>query len=95
MAAWLASSGYCGRTALRGATGDDGAAQAHVTRALVAVLTCLAAQIKTLAAHIAEQLARHADAHIFTSLPRAGTVRAARLLAEMATAAIASPTPPR
>jgi len=32
---------------------------------------------------IAEQLALHADAHIFTSLPRSGTVRAARLLAEI------------
>ena len=52
LAAWLASVGYSGRTdpavlharltaAPRGATGDDGAAQAHVTRALLAVLTTL------------------------------------------------------
>lgn len=94
MAAWLKSAGYSGRTspavlcqrltdAARGATGDDGAARAHVTRALVAVLVTLTAQIKALAAQITEQLALHADAHIFTSLPRAGTVRAARLLAEI------------
>ncbi|MGH3305138.1 MAG: transposase, partial [Streptosporangiaceae bacterium] len=94
MAAWLNSAGYSGRTspavlhqrlaaAARGATGDDGAARAHVTRALVAVLVTLAAQIKALAAQIARQLAQHADAHIFTSLPRSGTVRAARLLAEI------------
>lgn len=94
MGAWLRSAGYSGRTnpavlarrltaAPRGATGDDGAARAHVTRALVAVLITLAAQIKALAAQIAEQLALHADAHVFTSLPRSGTVRAARLLAEI------------
>lgn len=35
------------------------------------------------AAQIAEQLALHADAHVFCSLPRSGTVRAARLLAEI------------
>ena len=43
----------------------------------------LAAQIKTLETQIAGQLAAHPDAHIFTSLPRAGTLRAARLLAEI------------
>jgi transposase len=32
---------------------------------------------------IAEQLHSHADAHVFTGLPRAGTVRAARPLAEI------------
>jgi transposase len=94
MAAWLKGTGYCGRTspavlhqrlaaAPRGATGDDGTARAHVTRALLAVLVILVAQIKALAAQIAEQLALHADAHVFTSLPRSGTVRAARLLAEI------------
>ena len=36
-----------------------------------------------LSEQIGEQLARHADAHIFTSLPRYGTVSAARLLAEI------------
>jgi transposase len=93
-AAWLKSVGYSGRTspevlhgritaAPRGATGDDGTARTHVTRALVTVLVALVEQIKALAAQIAEQLDLHADAHVFTSLPRAGTVRAARLLAEI------------
>jgi transposase len=104
LAAWLASSGYCGRTdpavlharlaaAPRGATGDDGAAQAHVTHALLAVLTTLAEQIKALPEQIGEQLALHADAHVFTSLPRSGTVRAARLLAEIGDCRARFPTP--
>jgi transposase len=94
LTAWLTSVGYCGRkdhalllahlrTAPRGATGDDGAARAHITRAMLTVLTSLVEQIKTLAAQITEQLHLHTDAHIFTSLPRSGTVRAARLLAEI------------
>lgn len=104
LAAWLASAGYCGRVdpavlygrltgAPRGATGDDGAANAHVTRALVAALTSVAVQIKALDSQIAEQLALHADAHIFTSLPRSGTVRAARLLAEVGDCRARFPTP--
>jgi transposase len=94
MAAWLKAARYSGRkdpaelhgrltAAPRGATGDDGSARAHVTRALLAVLASLTTQIRALEAQITEQLALHADAHIFTSLPRSGTVRAARLLAEI------------
>ena len=94
LAAWLASVGYCGRkdpadlharlqAAPRGPVGPDGAARAHVTRALLAVLDGLVDQIGTLEALITEQLALHTDAHIFRSLPRSGTVRAARLLAEI------------
>lgn len=94
LAAWLSSVGYCGRkdptdlfahlqTAPRGPVGPDGAARAHVTRAMLNVLNELVEQIATLEAQIAEQLALHADAHIFQSLPRGGTVRAARLLAEI------------
>jgi len=49
---------------------------------LTATLTALSAQIKALQAQISGQLAARPDAHIFTSLPRPGTVRAARLLAE-------------
>ena len=92
----LATSGvsYSGRTdpavlharltaAPRGAVGDDGSAHAHITRALVAALRSLVEQIKVLTEQIGTQLAGHADAHIFTSLPRSGTVRAARLLAEI------------
>ncbi|HYB14356.1 MAG TPA: IS110 family transposase, partial [Streptosporangiaceae bacterium] len=66
-----------------GATGADGAALAPVTGALVATLATLSAQVQALEAEIAAQLTAHPDAHIFTSLPRAGTVRAARLLAEI------------
>lgn len=94
LAAWLSSVGYCGRkdpadlythlqAAPRGPLGPDGAARAHVTRAMLNVLNELVEQIVTLEAQIAEQLALHADAHIFQSLPRGGTVRAARLLAEI------------
>jgi transposase len=94
LAAWLSSVGYCGRkdpadlfahlqTAPRGPVGPDGAARAHVTHAMLNVLNELVEQIATLEAQIAEQLALHADAHIFQSLPRSGTVRAARLLAEI------------
>jgi transposase len=101
LAAWLASVGYSGRTdasvlygrltsAPRGSAGADGTA---TTRALVAVLSSLLAQIKALDADIAEQLARHADAHIFTSLPRSGTVRAARLLSEIGDCRARFPTP--
>ena len=77
----------------RGATGDHGTAEAHITRALLAVLTTLVDQIKACPTQIAEQLTLHADAHIFTSLPRAGTVRAARLLAEIGDCRSRFPTP--
>jgi transposase len=77
----------------RGATGDDGAAQAHVTAALHAVLTTFAEQIKALSEQISEQLALRADAHIFTLPPRSGTVRAARLLAEIGDCRARFPTP--
>jgi transposase len=71
------------RAAPAGATGADGAARAVVTSALTATLTTLAAQVRTLEADIAAQLAAHPDARIFTSLPRTRTLRAARLLAEI------------
>jgi transposase len=104
MAAWLASVGYCGRVAPatlharlaaapRGATGAEAAAQVHVTRAFLAALGTVVQQIKLLSEQIDEQLALHADAHIFTSLPRAGTVRAARLLAEIGDCRARFPTP--
>jgi hypothetical protein len=73
LAAWLKSQGYCGRKdpailhqRLTGAPtappGDDGTASAHITRALLAVLTSLVTPIRALDAHMAEQLALHADA---------------------------------
>jgi transposase len=57
------------------------------------VLTTLAEQTKTLTAQIAAQLTNHTDSHIFTSLPRTGTVRAARLLAEIGDGRARFPTP--
>jgi len=104
LADWLAKAGYSGRTspeqlharlvgAPRGITGDDATTQAHITAALLAVLTTLVEQIKTLSTQISHQLDTHADQHIFTSLPKAGRVRAARLLAEIGDCRAKFPTP--
>jgi transposase len=101
LTAWLASVGYSGRTdpsvlhrrltsAPHGTAGTDGAA---TTAAFVAVLSSLVTQIKALDTDIAEQLARHADAQIFTALPRSGTVRAARLLSEIGDCRARFPAP--
>jgi transposase len=101
---WLSQAGYSGRTdpavlyarlaaAPPGATGTDGQANAAITASFVATLTSLTEQIKTLTTHITAQLAAHTDAHIFTSLPRAGQVRAARLLAEIGDCRAKFPTP--
>ena len=104
MGAWLATVGYRGRTDAavlharlttgpRGTTGTQGAAHGGITRALVATLSTLGEQIGLLAIQIGEHLADHADGHIFTSLPRSGTVRAARLLAEIGDCRGKFPTP--
>lgn len=104
LATWLASVGYTGRSdpavlharlaaAARGATGDHGTAHTHITHALIATLRTLIEQIRILSDQIADQLATHADAHIFTSLPRSGTVRAAKLLAEIGDSRGRFPTP--
>ncbi len=101
---WLAKTGYSGRTspavlhtrltaAPRGLTGPEADNEAGITRALLAVLATLVEQIKTLSAQISAQLDTHADQHIFTSLPRAGRVRAARLLAEIGDCRAKFPTP--
>jgi transposase len=66
--------------AMPGVAGS-GPAHATVTAVLAAAVAGLAGRIKDLEAGIAAQLAAHPDAHIFTSLPRAATLRAARLLA--------------
>jgi transposase len=103
LGAWLKSVSYSGGTdpevlharllaAPRGQAGPHAAALAEVTAALVAVLRALSAQIKALAASIAAQLAAHPDAEIFQSLPRSGTIRAARLLAEIGDARGRFPT---
>ncbi|MBV9059817.1 MAG: IS110 family transposase [Pseudonocardiales bacterium] len=65
-----------------GLAGADGA-HAAITAELAAAVAGLAARIKALDTQITAQLAAHPDAHVFTSLPRAGTLRAARLLAEI------------
>jgi transposase len=94
LAAWLAAVGYCGRQtpeqlmahlrdAPAGLSGPAGAACATVTEQLVATLSDLRARIDALDEAIAETLALHHDAAVFTSLPRAGTNRAALLLAEI------------
>ena len=104
LANWLRSIGYNHLAnldrlwdhlhgATRGTRGPEAAARAQITLSLVAALTSLRTQIKTLEDQIADQLARHPDAAIFTSLPRAGTVRAARLLAEIGDARGRFPTP--
>ncbi len=101
---WLAKQGYSGRTdpaelhqrlvaAPRGATGTHATTQAHITSALVALLRTLIEQIKALETQIDHQLDAHADAHIFTSLPRSGRLRAARLLAEIGDCRARFPTP--
>ena len=103
LGAWLAANGYCGRTpttvllerlqtAPDGLTGDPGAAAAHTTLAYVATLHAVRDQITTLETQIREQLALHPDAAIFQSLPRSGTIRAAKLLVEIGDARGRFPT---
>jgi transposase len=93
LGAWLKANGYSGRKnpgeiyrRLREAPEgllDDGGATGAVALALVEVLKSVRAQIDELTARIAEQLDTHPDGKIFTSLPRAGVVRSATLLAEI------------
>ncbi|HET8562213.1 MAG TPA: IS110 family transposase [Marmoricola sp.] len=103
LGAWLAKIGYSGKVAPeilhqrllaapRGTTDPDAEAHATTTLAFVAVLRTLNTQIAALADSIAEQLEIHPDAHIVKSLPRAGTLRAARLLAEIGDARGRFPT---
>jgi transposase len=92
IAAWLAGFPRRGQAAPPGVlaarlaaaapgTGHD-PAQAAVTRVLAGTVAGLAGRIRELEDSIAAQLAAHPDGHVFLSLPRAGTLRAARLLAE-------------
>jgi transposase len=92
IAAWLATIPARGNTAPAGVlaarlaaappgTGHD-TAQAALTTELAGAVSDLASRIRALDGQITAQLAAHPDAHVFTSLPRAGTLRAARLLAE-------------
>jgi transposase len=104
MAAWLAGEGYCGRTpatvfidrlrtAPAGLTGAEAAARRHVTLALLAGIDAIENQAAALGRRIKEALASHPDAPVFTSLPRAGQVRAAALLAEIGDARGRYPDP--
>ncbi|WP_018585920.1 IS110 family transposase [Salinispora arenicola] len=104
LADWLAKQGYSGKVdpailhqhildAPRGATGAHGTSQTPITAGYVALLRTLLAQIRQLGTQIDAQLGAHADAHIFTSLPRSGRIRAARLLAEIGDCRAKFPTP--
>lgn len=95
LAHWLKANGYCGKHTpahlmahLAGAvTGrvEGAAAQAseQIVLSLAALLTDLRARTSELETRIREALLAHPDGPIFTSLPRAGTIRAATLLAEI------------
>jgi transposase len=101
---WLAKQGYSGKVdpavlhqrilaAPRGAAGIHGTTQAPITASYVALLRTLVDQIRVLEQQIDRQLTAHADEHIFTSLPRSGRVRAARLLGEIGDCRARFPTP--
>jgi transposase len=94
MTTWLSAEGYCGRTpahvfidrlrsAPAGLTGAEATARRHVTLALLTSVDAIEAQVAELTRRIKAALGQHPDAPIFTSLPRAGQLRAAALLAEM------------
>jgi transposase len=104
LAAWLRANGYCGRkqpaelharllSAPHGLQGDDGDARGAITLAYVTVLKSLRAQIDELTTRLEELLDAHPDAHIFRSLPRCATIRAATLLAEIGDCRARFPTP--
>ena len=63
-----------------------------MTLTLVATIAQLNDDIAELERQIGAALADHVDAHIFTSLPKGGTVRAATLLAEIGDARGRFPT---
>lgn len=103
MAAWLKANSYCGRRTAdqlcahlsaspRGLDGVEAEARATITLALVDAIDQLNAKITGLEREIREALELHPDAHIFTSLPKGGMVRAATLLAEIGDARGRFPT---
>ena len=88
MAGWLESVGYNGGIAAAvlhgrlvaaapGLRGIEGEARGQITLGLVAAVESLNAQIAALEVRIDELFSTHPDQHIFSSLPRSGTVRAA------------------
>jgi transposase len=94
LANWLRPVGYTGgisaevlhgrlTAAAPGLTGPEGEARGQITLALAAMIGALNAQITVLDAEIGRVFAAHPGQHIFSSLPRSGTIRAASLLAEI------------
>jgi transposase len=95
-AAFLRRISYCGRTSLddlysrvseappAGLSAEEADGHAACVLALLKAVETVRGQERELEAEIIERLDAHADAHIFTSLPKAGHgVRAAALLAEI------------
>ncbi|MBB4685443.1 hypothetical protein BJY18_002928 [Amycolatopsis jiangsuensis] len=58
------------------------AAQAAVTRSLIAVITTLTGEIDTLETEVKACFGRHPDAEVYVSLPGLGQILGARVLAE-------------
>ena len=103
MDAWLSRQGYAGGktgidlhakflAAPAGIRGAEATAREAVTLALVAAIEQLNSQIADLERRIRTDLEHHPDAHVFTSLPKGGTIRAATLLAEIGDARGRFPT---
>lgn len=92
---WLSANGYCGRhtpghlvehlsSAVQGRTSGPAAdAGELLVVTLVDLLTTIRGEQAALEARIKEALLAHPDGPIFQSLPRAGSIRAATLLAEV------------
>ena len=94
LTSWLRSVGYAGRrsaaelmvhldAAPEGLSGEAGEAFGVVTTELVGLLGQIRDRTQVLERRIAEALELHRDGEIFRSLPRAGVIRAALLLAEV------------
>ena len=92
---FLAQHGYCGRrspavllerlrAAPAGVCGEmECEAKGELVRALVRVLDPLVAQIAKLSAAVEHAVTAHPDGPVITSLPRAGHINAAQILAEL------------
>lgn len=95
LARFLTRHHYCGRRSagvllarLRGAAAGhagplEAEAKGQLVRMLAGVLGPLVAQLKDLDALVAAHLAAHPDGALVQSFPRAGTVNAAQILAEL------------
>jgi len=95
LAAFLARHAYCGRRPVAellgrlreapiGRVGEaESEAKGQLVRALVRVLEPLVAELQQLTAAVEHAVALHPDGAVLTSLPRAGKVNAAQILAEL------------